>query len=59
MYEKISKCRLCEKVFREDIDDTILSLGVNLELIKNQNDIHFCENGDIGIVELIGYREKK
>lgn len=59
MYQKISKCRMCKKVFREDINDTIVSIGVNLELKKNENDIHFCENGDIGIIELIGYRKKK
>ncbi|GLB24203.1 hypothetical protein LXJ15735_04440 [Lacrimispora xylanolytica] len=59
MFEKISRCRICKKEFKQVINNDIINVGINLEKEKNNNEIHFCDNGDIGIIELIGYRNKK
>lgn len=66
MYTKIYQCKLCKEVVRDrSVSDEI---KVTIELINNlenkkdlckSNLIHYCEDGSLGVCELIGFKKEK
>ncbi|MGN0338403.1 MAG: hypothetical protein ACI4EE_13000 [Lachnospiraceae bacterium] len=59
MYEKIYCCRLCKKIVTEKLENkTYPDIAIKVlnqnDYIKNQ--IHYCNDTDIGILEFVGIK---
>lgn len=55
MFVEIYKCKMCgEKIQNLNVTDII----ADTNLLKKKNEKrHFCKNGDIGIIEFIGFKK--
>lgn len=54
MYIEIYKCKMCGKEIQKGSVNRIIA---DIDFLKGKNnEKHFCANGDLGIVEFIGYR---
>lgn len=60
MYNKIYQCKLCKKIILEKIYDETVQ-GINIKLlnydISENKKIHFCNDEDMGILEIIGVKK--
>ena len=55
MFIEIYKCKMCgEKIQKAYVNDIVAD--VDLLKTKNQNR-HFCKNGDMGILEFVGFKK--
>lgn len=58
MYIKIFQCRLCQSFIEKEIIDDVKA---NIEFANvnehEQNIRHYCNDGDMGIAELIGLKK--
>lgn len=55
MYIKIFRCKMCGKeIQKEKVNRLVAELDYLKETKKER---HFCNNGDLGIAEFIGYRK--
>ena len=58
MYIKIFQCRLCQSLIEKEIIDDVKA---NIEFVNvsehEQTIRHYCDNGDMGIAELIGLKK--
>ncbi|MDE7176844.1 MAG: hypothetical protein K2O59_03435 [Lachnospiraceae bacterium] len=60
MYNKVYQCKLCKKIIIEKVyDDTIQSMNIKLlnSDIFNKKKIHFCNDSEMGILEVIGVKK--
>lgn len=60
MYKKIYRCRLCKKIITETLYDKSypeISIRVLNDADYIRNQIHNCNDTDIGILEFIGIKE--
>lgn len=54
MYIEIYKCKMCgEKIQKTYVNDIVADIEL---LKKKQHNKHFCKNGDMGVVEFIGFK---
>ncbi len=55
MFVEIYKCKMCgEKIQNLNVTDIIADTNL---LKKKTEKRHFCQNGDIGIIEFIGFKK--
>lgn len=54
MFVEIYRCKMCgEKISKACVNDII----ADTELLKKKDENrHFCQNGDMGIAEFIGFK---
>lgn len=60
MYNKIYQCKLCKKIILEEVyDDTMQSINIKMlnDDILEKKKIHFCNDNEMGILEIIGVKK--
>lgn len=60
MYNKIYQCKLCKKIILEKVyDDTMQSINIKMlnDDILEKKKIHFCNDNEMGILEIIGVKK--
>lgn len=60
MCYKVYQCKLCKEIILEKVyDDTIQSINIKLlnDDIFNERKIHFCNDNEMGILEIIGVKK--
>lgn len=55
MYQVIYKCKLCNQVETEDIQDDEINVKENKYPLKTLFRLHKCQNGSVGVQEFLGY----
>lgn len=59
MYNKIYKCKLCNKIILEEVFSET-DQSINIKLINRFTDekkIHFCNETEMGILEIVGIKK--
>lgn len=59
MYKKIYKCMMCQEIVSDEILGTRIDVDYDMmNSVKSEiNEYHFCQDGNIGKLELIGYKK--
>ncbi len=61
MYNRIYKCKLCEKIVLEAVYERT-DRNINIRLINDniyeKQRIHFCSDKEMGVLEVIGFRKE-
>lgn len=59
MYNKVYKCKLCNKIISEEVyGDTDQTISIKLiNHYTEEKRIHYCSDNEMGILEVIGIKK--
>lgn len=58
MYKELYKCKLCGFMFETAIVEEKIEADLKINELKRKDSsrVHYCEDGNIGIAEILGYK---
>lgn len=59
MYNKIYKCKLCNKIMSEEVyGETNQTISIKLiNYYTEEKKIHYCSDKEMGVLEIIGIKK--